>query len=291
MEIETIAPAAPDAGTVSEQKPKAEAKPDSAGVQKPDETPAEKKWRLKYGKTEREVSEKELIAEAQKGWAADEKFKAAAKKERDLREAYARGDMEFITKNVKGKNQIEWAKEVLRAELRKKQMSPDELAAEQARQELRQLQEEKLALEAEKTQAKRAERQKFYEDQYDRDLTAAIKANGLPKNKYVIGRAVQIAKEIVDMDLEPDWDLVVKEAKRQVQDEMGELLDQLDDFGFVGEERARKISKWLVNKGMPKAQADKAAVKVVKQEGNDKPDIEPVDSDTYWEKKRAQWSK
>lgn len=293
MSIESGAPAAAAVpGGSVDAKPADQAKPNDPGVQDAGkkETAEERKWRLKFGKTEREVTEKELIAEAQKGWASDEKFKQAKAIERKVKEALENGDVGYLIQKMKGKDQIEYAKEVLKAELKKRSMSPEEREMQERQERLDRLKQEEEEILNKREAEKQAERVRHYEEQYDRELASAIEKHKIPKNKYVIGRAVKIASEIVDMNLEPDWDLVVGEAKRQVQEELWEFIDQMDDFGVLGEDRAKKISKWLVNKGMPKASADKEAVKIVKQE-DQKPEKAPVDAEEYWEKKRAQWSK
>lgn len=290
MEIETItAPPVADSGGSVVKTPETPAKQPDSGVQK-QEAVSEKKYRLKYGKTEREVSEKELIAEAQKGWAADDRFKEAAAMKREVKDAIEKGDLEFLVRKMKGKDTKTWAKELLINELRKAQMSPEEKEASDRQSRIEALKKEEEDLLTKRAAEKLEARTKHYEDQYDRDFTAALQKHGLPKNKYVMGRAVQIASEVVDMGLEPDWDLVVGEAKRQTQAEFVDLFGQLEDYGIFGEEVPKKIAKWLQTKGMPKKESEKEAVRLVKQQKDDnRPDTEPVDSETYWEKKRKAW--
>lgn len=292
MEIETVAaPITPDTGATGEQKTKTEVKQADPGASKT-ETPAERKHRLKFGKTEREVSEQELISLAQRGWASDEKFKSAAQKEREIKDALANGDVDYLIKKIKGKDQIEYAKEILKAELNKKRMTPDELEAAEHKAEIARLKDERNKLEGQKRKEKEDAAQRHYEEQWDKELSEAIVKNNLPKNKYVIGRAVKIASEVLDLTgNDPDWDLVVKEAKRQTTEEIVELFGQLEDYGVLGDDIPRKISKWLVGKGMSKTQADKEVSKVVKQADQKGEGIQPVDSEEYWERKRASWSK
>lgn len=289
MEIEiSPAPVTPDAGGTGQQKPAVETKKPDNGISD-GETKEERKFRLKYGKEERDVTEKELIAGAQKGWAADQRFKEAAAMKREVQDALANGDVEYLLKKMKGKGQLDWARDVIKSELNRRSMSDEEREADDNKNEIRRLKEERMQLESQKTEAKRAEQQRFYEDQYDRDLSQAIQKHGLPKNKYVVGRAVKIASEIVDMGLDPDWDLVVGEAKRQTQGEIQELFGQLDDYGILGDDIPRKISKWLVSKGMTRNQADKEAAKVVRNNGEQKAEQEPVDSNDWFANKRKQW--
>lgn len=293
MEIETIAAGAPDSGTSVDAKPETKAPVDNSGSQKDgaaeSEAAAEKKWKLKFGKQERELSEKELIAQAQKGWAADERFKSAAQKERELKEAYEKADIEVLLKKLKGKDKLEYAREVLKEELKRRQMTPEELENETRKEKIERLKQEEAELEAAANKRKQEALDRHYEEKYDREMAEAWKANKMPASKYVMSRAIKIASEIVDMGLEPDWDLVTKEAKKQWQEEILHGIDSEDDLSFVGPDRARKIAKWLQAQGMNKAEAQSQAAKIVKQ--SDQKEPEPVDSETYWENKRKQWNK
>ena len=88
------------------------------------------------------------------------------------------------------------------------------------------------------------------------------------------------------MGLEPDWDLVVGEAKSQWQSEMLEAFDNTEDYSFFGQDRVKKLAAWMTKQGMSKKEAQKEAVKIVRQEDSNK-ERTPVDSDEWFEKKRA----
>lgn len=279
MEVETIA-APPATEQKTEQKT-----PDKVPEQKATETKEERRLKLKYGKTEREVTEQEAVALAQKGWAADERFKSAAQMKREAEELLENADLDGLIQKKAGKSKLEWAKDMLKAELRRKTMSPEELEIEDRQNRLQKLREEEEGILEKKAEERRSALQAKYEEQYDRELSEALKKHGMPANKYCYGRAVKIGSEIVSQGLEPDWDLVAQEAKRQVQEELAAMVDQLEDsVGFIGEERARKISKLLVSKGVPRD----VVARVVKQ-SDEKPERQAVDADDYWERKRAQF--
>lgn len=293
MEVETITtpPPADNGGGSGDETPKAEVKPDNTPAPEPKEEqkPAEaRKFKLKFGKTEREVEEKEALALAQKGWASDEKFKAAKAAERKAQEIVDQADVEALLTKKYGKSKLEWAKEVLKEELRQRAMSPEEREAFDRKKRIEDLRAEEESLLKAKAERRMEEATIKYQEQYDREFAAALEKHKLPKNKYLMGRAVKIASEVLEYG-EPDWDLVVGEAKRQVQEELAELIDQVSDgVGFLGEDRVRKLSKALVSRGVPA----KEVAKIVKQiDGNKMDDKVPVDSESWWEKKRAEWSK
>lgn len=274
--------------------PVAPAAPVESEVKTGEATPADKieerKFKLKFGKQEREVPESEALALAQKGWASDEKFKAAKQIERQVKDMLENGDPEALIKKKFGKDKLDWAKDILKDELRRRAMSPEEKEMEERKSRVDRLkkEEEDILSKRQKDQLDAATR--HYEQQYDQEFSEAIKSEGLPVNKYAMSRCIKIASELVANGLEPDWKLVVREGKRQIQEELGTLLDQVSDgVGFIGEERARKISKALVAKGM----APKEAAKVVKQAVKEAQggDSSPVDSDDWWARKRAAFGK
>lgn len=292
MEIETIPNAAPPTEAKKETAaPAVAAGDDGAGKEsKSENSPAERKFKLKYGKQERELSEKELIAEAQKGWAADERFQEAARIKREVTDAIKNGNVAELIKKFKGKDELEYAKEVLRSHLKKAQMTPEEREAEERQERIDKLKKEEEELLTRKQKAELEQATKHYEEQYDRDLSAAIEKHKLPKTHAAIGRAVSIASKIVDMKLEPDWDLVVQEAKRQMVDEYRELFEALEDGSLVemlGEPLARRVSKALVGKGAPGIRP--RAVPAKEEDKFRQEEKEPVDMDEWFAKKRAQF--
>lgn len=282
--------AGPLSGTPSDDSPKKETKQDNSGVQEPKtETPAERKLRLKFGKSEREVSEKEAIALAQKGWASDEKFKSAKAAEREAQRIVDSADVEAMLTKKYGKSKLEWAKEVLKEELKVRTMSPEEKDEHDRKKRIEELKaEEESLLERKANERLEAQTQK-YQEQYDREFAQALEKHKLPRNKYLMNRAVKIASELVANDMEPDWDLVVGEAKRQVQEEISEMWDDSDQaLSWIGEDRLRKVMKLLVGK----ISNAKPIAKVVQQiDANKDNEKVPVDAEEYWEKKRQQWSK
>lgn len=245
----------------------------------PSEKPAEeRKFKLKFGKEDREVSEREAIALAQKGWAADEKFQSAAKKEKALREAIANGDLDYLIKQKYGKDPDEWAKERLQAKLRKLTMTPEERAIAEQREELERLKSEADKLKKDQESAKMQQLQAHYEQQYDKDLSEAIQAEGLPKNRVAIKRAVDLASKVIDMGLEPDWRLVVQEAKSQIVSEMKELFGGYKDedlLDLLGEDIPKRLGKAMASRanvvGKAKAPKVEGEIKEKKEDLKPKP--------------------
>lgn len=241
---------------------------DGVSGEKPVAPAEERKFRLKFGKDEREVTEREAIALAQKGWAADEKFQSAAKKEKAIRDAIKNGDLDYLIRQKYGKDPDDWAKERLQAKLRMLTMTPEERELHERRQEIERLRSEGERMRKEQEGAKRAQLQQHYEQQYDKELSEAIQKEGLPKNRVAVKRAVDIASKLVDMGLEPDWGLVVKEAKRQIVDEMKELFGGYKDedlLDLLGEDLPKRLGKAMATRasvvGRAKAPRVEGAIK------------------------------
>lgn len=293
IENTTPPPAPADGGGSGNETSQIETKQNDPGVQeqKPKETAAERKFRLKFGKTEREADEKEVIMLAQKGWASDEKFKSAKQLEREARKILESADEDALIQKKYGKTKFEWAKEYLKEQLRLKTLPPEEREEFDRKARIKELEEKEAELTRREQERKLAAATEHYQKQYDKELAEAVEKHKVPKNKYVIGRAVKIASEMVDNDLDPDWDLVVGEAKRQVQEEIAESFgDDENSLALLGEDRVRKLMKLLMNKVNSSPQVQ--AAKIVKQiDANKMGDKVPVDADSYWENKRKQFTK
>lgn len=210
------------------------------------EATEERKYKLKYGNAEREMTERELIAEAQKGWAANDRFQAAAKMKRELEDSIKRADVNKLIKQLTGKEAMEYHKDQLKEELRRRAMSPEdrEIMDRKAHLEMLKAQEKEILSkrESEKMQAL----EKHYVQQYDKELSEAIAAEGLPKNRVAIKRAADIASKVINMGLDPDWRLVVKEAKRQLVEEWKELAGGTRDedlIGLLGDDFPKRMGK------------------------------------------------
>lgn len=291
MSVEaTTNTAAADTGATGDAQAQAETKPDVAGAQEPKkETAAERKFRLKFGKTEREVDEKEVTMLAQKGWASDEKFKSAKAAERKAQEIVERADVEQLLLKKYGKSKLDWAKETLKEELKLRTMSPEEKEEYDRKSRIKSLEDKEAELIEREAERRLDAQTRRYQEQYDKEFAQALEKHKLPRNKYLMNRCVKIAQEIVANDMEPDWDLVVGEGKRQVMEEISEMFTEDEaGLGWVGEDRVRKLMKLLVGK----ITKEPGVAKIVRQVDSNKLDDKvPVDADSYWEAKRAQWNK
>lgn len=308
MEIETIPSGAPDAGAGQSEAPKTEATTanvaggDDGGKQPGHEQQgdqntheqksAEQRYKIKFGKNERELSVDELRMYAQKGWAADSRFQEAARMRKEVEEAVRKADWDRLIAQSTGKSAVEFYKERLKAEIRKAQMSDDERAVEEKRGELERLKAEENEIIQRREEAQRERMTEQYSQQWDKELSEAIEKEGLPKTKYAVQRAVQIGKKVVDMGLEPDWVAITREAKAQIMSDMKGLMSAFREdpalLNFLGDEMAQRISKALVNRKQPQPVVNRKAVESVKDNFRQK-EAKSVDVDDWIAERRKKF--
>lgn len=311
MEIETITAGAPDAGTGQTETPKTEATSTEVatgsdgktgntasehnGTNTEAQKAAEQRYKIKFGKNERELSVEELRMYAQKGWAADTRFQEAAKMRKEIEDALSKADFDKLIEKKTGKSALEYYKEKLKAEIRKAQMTDDERAVEEKRAELERLKEEEQEIQRAREERQREAQEAHYSEKWDKELADAIKAEGLPQTRYAISRAVQIGKKLVDAGLEPDWVAVTREAKAQIMDDIKGLMAAFKEdpalIGFLGDDLAQRISKALVGKRM--GAANKPNIKAVEtakaQDSFRQKEQKPMDVDEWIAAKRKKF--
>lgn len=210
---------------------------------------AERKFKLKFGKTEREVSEKEALMLAQKGWAADERFQEAAKAKKVAEQFFnsIKDDPDKIDDLLKhlGKDPVEVYKKRLAKELQRKLMTPEQIELEELRDKVRRGEEESKKRQQEEHQKKVEELQAKYEQQYDVEMSQAISKSGLPKTPMTIRRCAEIQYRALEQGYDLPWDVVIESVKKQYQQDFQEMFgtaeaDSLEKL--FGEEVGKKFT-------------------------------------------------
>lgn len=250
------------------------------------------KHRIKYGKTERELTVDELKMMAQKGWAADDRFQEAARIRKETEELVKKANWDKLIEKQTGKSALEFYKEKLKAEIARMKMTPEEKELEDKRREVEALRAEEEQIKAARLEEQVAAREKQYAEQWDKELTEAIESEGLPKTRYAIQRAVQIASKVNAMGLDPDWRLCVREAKNQLlEDTKGFFASAKDEnalIALLGEDLAMRVSKALVNRKQPQAPQRKA-VDATKGDNFRQKETKPVDMDVWIASRRKKF--
>lgn len=208
-----------------------------------------RKFKLKYGKEEREVDEATAIAMAQKGWAADEKFQKASKKEKELIgliDKFKNDDEAFDAFVRKmGKDPIEIYKRQLAKELQRKVMTPEQRELADAKARLAEFEGREKKRAEDEHKAKVDSLQTHYEEEYDKQMSKAILDAGLPKTPKTIKRLAQLAYKNLEMGLDLPWNTLTDMVKEEYRSDMKELFGASEADKLVelfGPDIAKKLA-------------------------------------------------
>lgn len=257
---ETAAPApAAHAAAPSSPAPSASATPAPAAATPdaslaPDKgtaspTPAPRKFKVKVYDQERELDEASVLTYAQKGFAADERFRQLSEKEREFTERMEKWkkDPASAIKELYGaEDHAAWLAQQVRDNYERMQETPEQ-------KEIRQLREKWEASEREKSEAaKRAEEAEVsrHREQSMRELgekfTAALKPLGIPEGPqaaWAVSRMAQLEEQNLAMGL----NLTPEQMATIVGEDM-ELQTRAVFGGLEGETLLAKMGKEWVGK-------------------------------------------
>lgn len=249
MSIENEAPA--------EETPVESAPTDEKTTETPPKDPgAPKTYKLKNGKTEREVSEEELIELGRKGLSSDQRWQEAARMKKDVENALERFEEDpdkflGVMRKLKGKgyeSKVEMAKDILKAELARRTLTPEQIEKQKIDAELAQARAERDAMHAEAREVRVSAIEKQVESQWSQEIMAALDKHAFPKNKLAVARVAQTAQRVFDAGLDPDWDACVRETKAQMQRELTDFIESSGDdrlLGLLGEKLPKRVARLL----------------------------------------------
>jgi len=257
MSDQVEAPVTPEEAQHIDAKPVEKAEPEASGP---------KTYKLKNGKTEREVTEEELIELGRKGLSADQRWQEAARTRKEVEAALERFEEDpdkflSVMKKLRGKgyeSKVEMAKDILKAELARRTMTPEERERAETQAELEALKKQRDAMRAEEREARVTAIEKQYEQQWTGEIMTALDKHQFPKNKQAVARVAQMAQRVFDQGMEPDWDACVRETKAQMQRELAELIESAEDgqlLGLLGEKLPKRVAK-LLTEGIHNARSN-----------------------------------
>lgn len=217
--------------------------------QTPKEKEIARKFKLKYGKEEREVDEATAIAMAQKGWAADDRFQKASSKEKEVLSLIEKfkSDPEAFDAFVRkmGHDPIEIYKRQLAKELQRKVMTPEQRELAEAREKLAAFEKNEKARKDKEHQDKVSQLQTHYEQQYDKEMSDAISTSGLPKTPKTIKRLAQLAYKNLQMGLDLPWNALTDMVREEYKADMRDMFGSSDADKLVelfGPDIAKKLA-------------------------------------------------
>lgn len=216
-----------------------------------------KKFKLKINGKEREVDEKTLIAMAQKGDAADEKFRKSSENNKRIEQllAIAKKDPDKFIKEVLGEDSVEFSKKRLARELENMSLDPKERELRDMKAKLAEYEEEKRVKAEEIQKQADAKAVEHWTKHYDTILPKAITDAGLPLTEDVIRHATDIMianlEEGYDLGMEAVMELTKDRYLASVKRFLGSA-DKNKIVDLLGEDIAGKLGIVANKKPGPK---------------------------------------
>ena len=199
---------------------------------------------------------KDAIAQAQRNIAADQRFKEAAKARKEMEELKAKAKsspkaLRDLIKAVTGEEPTKIFERELAAELEELSLDPKERELRKYKAQIEEYEAKLREKEELEKAAKRDQAQQFWEQKYDRDLSEAIKASGLPLNEDTVRYAAEImlAQLEIDDSVDPPMALVMELVKDRYLKETSSVVSKMDPekllelLGDDGFERIVKVGR------------------------------------------------
>ncbi len=226
-----------------EQTPKEEQKVD-----------ADKPYKIKVNGKEKSVSLDELISYAQRAEGSEKKFK----------EAHAmRTQAEKIINLIKtdpisvlshpsvGHDFKKLAEDYLYKQIQIEQLTPEQRELMDLKQKLTDAEQEKKTLKEQQDQERLDTLTKHYNDQYDKEITEALKTANLPRTNHTVKRVAYYLMEGLKRGVElkaPDiMDFVRKDYETEISNILG-ASDAETIAKIIGDQNLEKIRQYHVNK-------------------------------------------
>lgn len=208
----------------SQVETKTEAKPEPK-VEPP------KKYKLKVNGQEREVDEKMLIALAQKGSSSDERFREAAKKQKEIEDIVKSGDPDKILKELLKIDPEEYSKNKIANAIKRLSMTPEQRELEDLRQKVQAAEKERIEREEQAKREAQSRATQHFVAKYDKEIPDALKKAGLPVNEDTVKYTAETMLTIMDEGLDPDevtYDVIMDAVKQKYVSSMKSFFKASD---------------------------------------------------------------
>lgn len=252
--------------------------PPTPGAQKPVTTPAPtpaevRRLKLKLDGQEVELPESDVIALAQRGKVADQRFSEAATTRKEAQEIieFAKSNPTEFFKRT-GMNARQWAEEFLMGELKREQMSPEQKKAADNEMKLKEYETARKHQEAKKLDDEKQAAQQKHMQNYDMLFVEALGKSGLPKTAYTIKRMAELQLVNLKQKLNLDADQLAKVVREDYIAEQKQLYGALDGdqlIDLLGPELVKKLSKAQIAKLKAKASGGSGSTPLTRS--SDKP--------------------
>lgn len=263
-EAEAVAPAAAPAESKAEAtKADAKAAADKLDAEKIAGT---KKYKIVTDGVEEEVTEKELIAMAQKAKSSDKRFQEASqikKEAKQLLEMVKNPEQleELLADPAIWGDQrkvVEFAQKVLAKQLENEQKSPEVLRAEKAEKELQMIRDQQKRDNEEREKAEYENFVATQAAQMETQIVEAIETSGMPKSPFVLKRVAQVLQSALQQDKQISPKQAMSIARREMEKDLKEFFEVAPDEVMESLINAEKIRS-LRNRQLSKIKAAQKA--------------------------------
>lgn len=216
-----------------------ETKPKTQPQAQPDEDEEVEAFGEKIKRSEYQRLKKEAERQQEHIRAANKRFEEAAKlnREREARDQQFNSALQQFKGDptplfeAAGMDPVQWAEQQLTRALQRKQMSPEQVQLEQARQEIESLKSQQTkAAEQAKTQKFEAETQRWLQF-FDRAIGTALESGRIPRTPHMGNRVRQVYSDLIDAGHRVDDPATAQLATEIARDnslvETQELLGQV----------------------------------------------------------------
>lgn len=225
-----------------------------------------KKYKIVTDGVEEEVTEKELIAMAQKGKSSDKRFQEASqikKEAKQLLEMVRNPEQleELLSDPAIWGDQrkvVEFAQKVLAKQMENEQKSPDVLRAEKAEKELQMIRDQQKRDNEEREKAEYESFVNTQAAQLETQITEAIESSGMPKSPFVLKRVAQVLQSALQQDKQISPKQAMSIARREMEKDLKEFFEVAPDEVMESLINAEKI-RGLRNRQLSKIKAQQKA--------------------------------
>lgn len=213
---------------------------------------AMKKWLLKDGEINQEVTEEELVKLAHKGFGAERRYKEAAqiKKQFDGIVSMLK-DPRLVWEVLKhpsiGHDPKKLAEEFMWGIVQKELMTPEQRELAEAKERLQKFEEEKKKSEQEAQTRQMKELEQRFSADYEGKIISTLEKSGLPKTRRTVSRMAHYMLQGLKQGVKLDPADVVDIVKQDYTEDVKGLFGGLEGeklFEVLGEDVAKKIRKF-----------------------------------------------
>lgn len=241
-------------GITGEKKPDASAHKEGVEDKKPTESEIQKevrKMKLKINGQEREYTEDEVIRRAQMFEGADEKFRIANERTKQMENFFEKlkaNPAAVLSHPELGINLRQFAEDFLTQEIKNEMLSPEERELTELRKFKQEYEENNKKLQEEtktkQQQAQMEEMQNRQREHFDKQISDILNKSNLPKTPQTVKRVAELLHGALSKGYELDVQMAVDMVRDDYINGIQSLFGQLDGdnlINMLGGDLAKKI--------------------------------------------------